>query len=286
MAMPAALDAEAFKRTTAQSWQRAAAAWHHWSPTIRAWLGPVSEVMLDLARVGPGDRVLDVAAGAGEPALTAAARVGPTGHVLATDIAANMLAYAEREAFQRGLAHLATRVMDGERLTLADGTFDAVLSRLGLTEFPDRGRALAEMQRVMKWGGRVAVAVYSTPEQNTFLATSLATIQWATRLPPPAAAQPGPFCLGGPGALAGALRAAGFADIAVEAVPAPLRLPSAAACARFAREAFGAWHQLLAGLPPDDQHAAWDELELALRQFEAHGVFIGPCELLVGMGTK
>ncbi len=113
MAAPTAFDPEAFKRTTAQQWQRAAAAWHHWHPTLRAWLGPVTEVLLDLARIGPGDRVLDVAAGAGESALTAATRVGPVGYVLATDISANMLAYAEREAFQRGIAHLQTRVMDG-----------------------------------------------------------------------------------------------------------------------------------------------------------------------------
>ena len=286
MAAPTAFDPEAFKRTTAQQWQRAAGAWHQWNPTLRAWLGPVTEVLLDLARIGPGERVLDVAAGAGEPALTAAARVGPAGSVLATDISANMLAYAEREAFQRGMDHLQTRVMDGEQLTLADGTFDAALSRIGLLEFPDRRRALAEMRRVLKRGGRVAVAVYSTPPRNPFLATSLAMLWRAARLPPPAAAQPGPFSLGEPGALAGALREAGFTDIAAEVVPAPLRLPSAAACARFAREAFGAWHQLLADVPPDQQNAAWDELELALRQFEAHGAFVGPCELLVGVGTK
>src|SRR4051812_12423240 len=113
MAAPTAFDPEDFKRATARRWQRAAAAWHQWHPTLRAWLGPVTEVMLDLARIGPGDRVLDVAAGTGGPALTAATRVGPGGGVLATDIAANMLAYAERAAFQRGLANLATRVMDG-----------------------------------------------------------------------------------------------------------------------------------------------------------------------------
>jgi cyclopropane fatty-acyl-phospholipid synthase-like methyltransferase len=102
-------------RSTAQQWQQAAAAWHRWDPTLRVWLGPVTAVMLDLAQIGPGDRVLDVAAGTGEPALTAAARVGPTGSVLATDIAANMLAYAERAAFQRGIDHLKTQVRGGRR---------------------------------------------------------------------------------------------------------------------------------------------------------------------------
>ena len=286
MIAPTAFAPEAFKRTTAQQWQQAAAAWHRWDPTLRVWLGPVTEVMLDLAQIGPGDRVLDVAAGTGEPALTAAARVGPTGFILATDIAANMLAYAERAAFQRGIDHLKTQVMDGENLALADGTFDAVLSRLGLIYFPDRRRALAEMWRVLRPGGRVAVAVYSTPERNTFFSIPVGIIRQAAQLSPPAPAEPGPFSLGGPDVLAGALHEAGFTAVAVQVVPAPLRLPSAAACARFERESFGALHQMLVGLSPDRQNEAWDEIELALRQFEAHGAFVGPCELLVGAGTK
>jgi SAM-dependent methyltransferase len=282
MAEPTVFDPEDFKRTTARQWQRAAAAWHHWSPTLRAWLGPVTEVLLDLARLGPGDRVLDVAAGTGEAALAAAARVGPDGTVLAIDIAANMLAYAEGAAFQRGLANLTTRVMDGEHLTLPDGAFDAALSRLGLSEFPDQRRALAELRRVLRPGGRVALAVWSTPANNPFLVTAVPRIR---RAPPPPA-QPGPFSLGGAGVLATLLREAGFADVDVQTVAAPLRLPSAAVCARFAREAFGAWHRDLADLPPDRQHAAWDAIELDLRQFEAHGSFVGPCELLVGGGAK
>lgn len=281
-----AFDPAGFKRTTAEQWQRAAGSWHSWDPTLRAWLGSVTEVMLDRARIGLGDRVLDIAAGAGEPALSAAARVGPDGYVLATDIAANMLAYAEREAAQRGFANLATQVMDGEHLTLADGTFDAVLSRVGLIYFPDRRRALAEMWRVLKPGGRISVAVYSTPERNGFFSIPIGIIRRAAQLPPPAPGQPGPFSLGEPGVLGGVLREAGFADVMVQFVDAPLRLPSAAACARFEREAFGALHQMLAGLSPEGQNAAWDEVELALRRFEAHGAFVGPCELLVGIGTK
>jgi SAM-dependent methyltransferase len=178
--------------------------------------------------------------------------------------------------------YLQTRVMDGERLALADSSFDAALSRLGLSEFPDRRQGLAEMRRVLRPGGRVAVAVWSTPANNPFLATAVPRIR---RAPPPPA-QPGPFSLGEPGVLAAMLREAGFAGVDVQTVAAPLRLPSAAACARFAREALGAWHQELADLPPDPQHAAWDEIELALRQFEAHGSFVGPCELLVGSGAK
>lgn len=75
-----------YKETTRQQWQNAAEAWHRWTPLLQAWLGEATDVMLDLARISPGMRVLDVAAGAGEPAVTIAKRVGPTGYVLASDI--------------------------------------------------------------------------------------------------------------------------------------------------------------------------------------------------------
>src|SRR5918999_2665201 len=93
---PQAFDPVRYKETTREQWQHAAEAWHRWGPTIEAWLGPATQVMLDLARIGPGSRVLDVAAGAGEPALTAAERVGPDGSVLATDISPNILAFARQ----------------------------------------------------------------------------------------------------------------------------------------------------------------------------------------------
>ncbi len=279
-------DPHVFKRTTEQQWQRAAEAWHRWDPVLQAWLGPATELMLDLARIGPGRRVLDVAAGCGEPALTAARRVGPAGYVLATDIAANMLVYADEEARAHGLSQVETRVMDGENLDLPDASFDAYLSRVGLIYFPDRQRALAEARRVLKPGGRIAVAVYSTPEQNRFFSIPVAIIRRQAELPPPAPNQPGPFSLGGPGVLEQTLRDAGFDEVEVQIVPSPLRLPSAAEYVRFARESFGALHQMLAGLPPERQQAVWEEIEAELRQFEGEEGFVGPCELLVGAGTK
>ena len=282
----ATFDPDLFKRTTEQQWQRAAEAWHRWDPTLQAWLGPATELMLDLARIGPGSRVLDVAAGCGEPALTAAARVGPTGYVLATDIAVNMLAYAEQEARQRGLDQVKVQVMDGEHLDLPDATFDAVLSRVGLIYFPNRERALAEMRRVLVPGGRISVAVYSTPERNRFFSIPVSIIRRHAELPPPSPAQPGPFSLGEPGVLEATLRAAGFTEVEVRAVPSPLRLPSAAECVRFERESFGALHQMLAGLSAERQAAVWEEIEAELRQFERDGSFEGPCELLVGAGTR
>ncbi len=121
-----------YKQTTQRQWQEAAEAWHRWGPTLSAWLGPVTEVMLDMAEIGAGDRVLDVAAGAGEQTMTAAQRVGPTGHVLATDISSRILDFAAAEAKRHGHANVECQVMDGEDLDVPAGSFDAVISRVGL----------------------------------------------------------------------------------------------------------------------------------------------------------
>src|SRR5262245_9145081 len=127
-----------YKQTTRAQWQDAAESWYRWAPTLSAWLGPATEMMLDMAGITPGSRVLDVAAGAGEQTIRAAQRVGPSGYVLATDIAPNILACAEDAARQAGLTNVETRVMDGENLELEEGAFDAVISRVGLIYFPDQ----------------------------------------------------------------------------------------------------------------------------------------------------
>ena len=279
-------DPTRYKETTREQWQQAAAAWDRWGTTLAAWLGPATDLMLDLARVEPGCRVLDVAAGAGEPAITAAKRVGPSGSVLATDISANILAFAQQNAERQGLTNVETRVLDGENLELRDESFDVVTSRVGLIYFPDQGRALAEMRRVLKPGGRVAAIVYSTAENNRFFSVPIGIIRRRAQLPPPAAGQPGPFSLGSPGVLEERYRQAGFRDIETRVVAAPLRLPTAAEYVRFARESFGALHQMLAGLPEAERESVWQEIAAELRQFQGPGGFEGPCELVVGVGVK
>ena len=99
----AAFDAAKYKQTTREQWQQAAEPWHAWGPTLEDWLGEATELMLDLAGVGPGASVLDVAAGAGGQTVRAAQRVGPQGTVLATDISPAILEYAARVAREAGL---------------------------------------------------------------------------------------------------------------------------------------------------------------------------------------
>jgi hypothetical protein len=114
----------------------------------------------------------------------------------------------------------------------------------------------------------------------------VAVIRRRANLPPPFPGQPGPFSLGATGALEQAYASAGFRDVRITAVPAPLDMASAAECVRFEKESFGALHQMLAGLDQAAQRDAWEEIEQALREFEGPSGFRGPCELLIGIGTR
>jgi SAM-dependent methyltransferase len=275
-----------YKEMTHEQWQTAARAWNDWGPSLRAWLGTATEIMLDMAKIGPGQGVLDVAAGAGDQTLQTAERVGPTGYVLATDISANILAFAEQNARAVGHRNIETKVLDGEDLDVPEGMFDAVVSRVGLIYFPDQQKALAGMKRALKPGGRIAAIVYSTAEKNKFFSIPVSVIRRRANLPPPLPGQPGPFSLGGPGVLEDAFRKAGFRDVEIRTVPAPVQMKSAAECVRFEKESFGALHQMLAGLDAAGREAAWQEIEQELSAFQTKAGFEGPCEMVVGVGTK
>ncbi|WP_155372797.1 class I SAM-dependent methyltransferase [Catellatospora vulcania] len=284
--MTTTFDPQLYKSTTRRQWQDAAEAWHRWGPLIEDWLGAATRRMLDAAGITDGSRVLDVAAGAGGQTLAAAHRAGAAGHVLATDISPAILAYAERAARDAGLSNVAIRELDGERIDVAEASFDAVISRVGLIYFPDQQAALAGMRTALRPGGRVSAVVYSTADRNGFFSVPVGIIRRRAALPPPLPGQPGPFSLGAPGVAEEAFARAGFHDITVDTVVSPVRLPSAADCVRFERESFGALHQMLAGLPEPERDAAWAEITAELAAFEGPDGFVGPCEMLVVSATR
>jgi len=279
-------DPIAYKKTTHRQWQETAAAWYRWSPTLNKWLGKTTERMLEMADITSGQYVLDIAAGAGEQSIATAKKVGVTGYVLATDISSNILAFAKQMAQQAGIDNIETKVMDGENLKLEDGTFDAVISRVGLIYFPDQQKALKEMLRVLKPGGKMAAIVYSTPERNKFFSVPVSIIRNRAKLPPPLPGQPGPFSLGAEGIIEKAFLQAGFTNLKSELVEAPLLFESAKECLRFEKESFGALHQMMSGLSGPEKEAVWKEIEIALQEFETEDGFWGPCEMLVAVGEK
>jgi len=277
---------EHYKTTTREQWQTAAEAWHRWHPTLKTWLGPATDLMLDMAEVKEGYRVLDIAAGAGEQSITAAEKVGANGYVLATDLAPKILDFALELANEKGINNIETKEMDGENLTVPANSFDTVISRVGLIFFPDQQKALKEMMRVLKPGGFVAAIVYSTVDKNKFFSTPVSVIRQRAQLPPPLAGQPGPFSLGSEGILEDSFKQAGFINVKSQVVNAPVIMPTAKDCVRFEYESFAALHQMLGGLSDIEKAAAWEEIQFELSKFEDENGFSGPCELVVGVGQK
>jgi ubiquinone/menaquinone biosynthesis C-methylase UbiE len=280
-------DAVVYKETTKHQWEEAAEAWHRWGPTLEEWLGEATEAMLDAAGVGPGSRVLDVAGGAGGQAITAARRTGPSGSVVVTDLSPTILQYADRSAAEAGLRQVTVAEADGEELgSRWSGEFDAVISRLGLIYFPNLARALSGIRSSLREGGRFSAIVYSTADRNAFFSVPVKLIRERAGLGTPLPGQPGPFTLGDPAAAREALVAAGFRDVSLTTLSAPLRLASAAECVRFERESFGALHQMLSSVPAPDREQVWADIEVALGEYETVAGFVGPCELHVLGGAR
>jgi len=174
----------------------------------------------------PGDRVLELACGAGGLGLAAAAMVSPSGEVVLSDVTPDMVSAAAARAAALGCDNVAVRVLDLDEIAEPDGRYDVVLCRDGLQFALDPARAVREMRRVLAPGGRVAVAVWAARARNPWLGVILdaVTAQTGQQVPPPGL--PGPFALADPDRLAGLLGAAGFADVAVGELDLPMRAAS------------------------------------------------------------
>jgi ubiquinone/menaquinone biosynthesis C-methylase UbiE len=249
-------------------------------------LGAATEMMLDMAGVQPGSRVLDVASGTGDSTLMAARRVGATGSVLAADISASMLNVAAETARKEGLTNVETRVVDAENLSLDADSFDAVICRIALMLFPNPARALTEMRRVVKPGGKVAVIVFSAIEKNPYHQIPLRIIRRLGNIPAPAPGEPWMFALGDPRALEDLYKQAGFLNVLVRALPIQRRFSSAAEGIRTMRNNVGDLRELMSRLNEADRELAWAEIEQQLLQFEGPNGFEAPGEVLIGVGAK
>ena len=168
-------------------WDQFAAGWKKWDAELLGWQGPFGDALIHEARLHPGALVLDVAAGSGEPGLTAAALV-PDGTVVLTDISAGMLKVAEVKAAARGLQNVRFEVCDAAALPLADESFDAVFCRFGFMFFPEISPALREMVRTARPGARITAAVWGRAAENPWASLILGTLAHHTVTP---AAAPG-----------------------------------------------------------------------------------------------
>lgn len=269
-----------------QQWEGAAPGWAKWEATVATWMGPATEAMLAMAGVDAGARVLDLACGAGSQTLRAARRVGPQGHVVASDIAESMLHHVRENARAAGLANVMTLAGAAEDLDVAAESFDAVICRLGLMLFVAPAQALAAVRRALRPGGKVAVVVFTTPAANPFMAKPMQILLRHAGKTPPAPGQPGIFSLGAPGVLERLLANSGFVDVEQRTLALPLRMPSAAQALTMMQEAAGAYRAVVSASPEAVRVAAWAEVAETLKTFETPTGFVAPAEVLVAAGVK
>ncbi len=211
-------DANAHRASSLAGWEEAASGWVSRQEAIRTLGAPVSNWMLDEAWLAPGGRVLELAAGLGETGMLAAQRVAPAGGVIISDQAEAMLEGARARAAELGLSNVEFHVLSAEWIDLPVASVDAVLCRWGYMLLADPAAALGESRRVLRAGGRVALAVWDAVQHNPWalLPASELIERGITRAPSPGT--PGPFALGDPERVRALLEQAGFTDIDVQAI--------------------------------------------------------------------
>lgn len=220
-------EAQKLKDEQRRDWDQAAAGWKKWWPVFERCAQHVSDRLVDLAGVKAGSRVLDVATGNGEPALTAARRAGATGRVIATDQSDGMLAIARERAAAAGVANVEFRQTDGETLTIPERDFDAIVCRWGLMFMPDVKGALREMRERLRAGGRLATSVWASPDKVPMISVGTEAVRRLAGMPPPPPDALGPLRLADESMMRAAFAAAGFKDLAVERIPVTFELDSA-----------------------------------------------------------
>jgi SAM-dependent methyltransferase len=195
------------------AWAGLSTGWAKWDSVIMDQLGPVTTSMIDRLDISDGQQHLDIAAGTGEPGLTVA-RLAPKGHVVLTDLAAEMLDVAARRAQAQGITNFETRVCSADDLPFGDATFDSISVRFGYMFLPDVARATAEFARVLKPGGRLCSSVWVKPEENPWTAIAMQAIAAEAVLTPPDPDGPNMFRCAAPGYVSALYEAAGLHDVA------------------------------------------------------------------------
>jgi ubiquinone/menaquinone biosynthesis C-methylase UbiE len=221
-------DADAYRQASLESWEAAAPGWVRRQELVRGVGAPVSHRMLEMLAPQPGQRVLELAAGLGETGMLAAELVAPLGGVVISDQADAMLAGARRRALELGLSNLEFQVLDGEWIDLPFASVDAILCRWGYMLMADPAAALAEARRVLRPGGRIALAVWDAPASNPWAELPSQELVARGLAPTPGEhnePQPGPFALADAEQLRELLGQAGFVEVDVQAVDLIRRHP-------------------------------------------------------------
>ena len=272
---------------TLQEWGETARYWTRHRQTIRTMFEPLTRALIEHTGIVEGQSILDVAGGAGEPSLTIAETVGPQGSVVCTDPIAEMIAAAEIDARDRGLENVQFRQCTADALPFADGSFDAVVCRLGVMFFPDPLAGLREMLRVVKPGGRVALAVWDKSDLNPFCYVITNVVSRYVETPPADPDSPNAFRFAEPGKLAGLLEEAGAIDVTERVVEFDVAAPiSPEGFWALRSETSDTLRTKLRSLPFDQQAQIGTEVQDAVREFFPQGHMKFPTQMILVTGTK
>ena len=254
-------DPEQFKISQKNSWDSVAAGWKKWWKTIENGAQTVSDKLVELAEIRAGQRVLDVATGIGEPAITAGKIVGKEGHVTATDISPEMLAIGEERARSQGLQDVMEFVQsDAENLKLrTDDKFDAILCRWGLMFLPNLDTALSNIHDKLVSGGRLAAAVWSEPSKVPFISLSMDTARKHIGALP-GQGLPGPLSLADVDSLKKSFDKAGFADIRTEMIPVIFEFDSAEDYTKFNQDIVAPIRTILSKETETKKQQVWGDV--------------------------
>ncbi len=281
----AEIDAGEFRQGQRRDWNSASSGWRKWNELIDDSTHSVSERMVEMAGIEAGDRVLDVAAGYGEPSLTAARMVGPEGSVVATDISSGMLGFGRERAAAAGLENIEFIESDAVSLDLPVQSFDAALSRWGIIFEPDGEGAALKVRGFLKPQARMAIASWGPPDRVPFLAVPMMTAMKRLDVPPPPPGTPGPLSRPTPAAIGGLLDGGGFSDVEVDELEVEFEFDSPEDFTRFIKEIAPPVSNLLKPHPEEVQSETWAAIAEAVREYADNGKVRMSNLVLVAVGS-
>jgi len=288
MSAPDPAKIERYRGRLREEWTEEAtvSAWRKWHAKMAEFTRGVTDAIIEAAQLCAGMRVLDLASGVGDPSLSIAEAVGPSGRVTATDLGPGMIGLAAEIARARGLRNIEFRVADVEALPFLDESFDVVTCRFGVMFFPDQLKAFRECLRVLKRGGRVAFAVWGKREQ-AFLGTTVGILARYVEMPPPDPDAPHAFMFGERGLLKSRLEAAGFTQVHEEVRTVPGRWGgSPEEYWQQFTEVAAPFRPLIAKLTPETRAKAEQEIFAGLRKLSDGSTITLPLEIVVGTGIR
>ena len=279
------MDPEAYRADSRERWEAAAAGWARDREEMQRDSMEVSRWMLDAAALQPGHTVLELAAGPGDTGLMAAELVAPGGRAIITDGAEAMVEAARARAAEVGASNVEVRPMEVEWIDLPTASVDAVLCRWGYMLLADPEAALRETRRVLRPGGRVALAAWAGGEHNPWVTLIREVVQKLGLGEPPAPGTPEPLAFGAPGRIEELLDAAGFDDPELDTIDLAFREPSLDAWWEHSVRTSGWTIRLVAGLSPAEHYALRDAFDEAYAPYVTDEGVAVPARALVAAAS-